>query len=453
MTTPPTKKSFYLGSWKAKMPIAFGALLIAQTLPLNHARAQVTEARPSEICTSPKFGGSSRNPTAEYSKCAGAPSAALAEGLSQTELFWVPTTLKQDQATKLCSPSGPLSATLPRGIKIFTLINIDPTRQLTARGTGNADVLVGSAGSSDNLIGSGGLDTYVVGGLQATLTVRAPDVAFPSSTVQEQDDLTLGGSTEYIHINPGIGGQNEPGSIQTPLSTTPSITPRGGSAVPIAKRPAASGSCQAFQPRWGEFKLAFNTQIASLASAAAERSRTLLAQPLQPHLRPSNPEDFQTNNSSNQGNPGAPTLRGFSITTPQADQIFVPAQNLLFEGKPINEAFPPGTPIPVLVVAGGVRFGPAKVLSQENLNSIQRRSQGLLNVRSQGIPLVYFRQNGLLVISQSNAPLGSSGNPGVVVAQLLDKNNKPLNLPLTNDGIYLSRFLTFTALPEKPSRP
>jgi hypothetical protein len=464
MNSSTPQSSFQPASLKGGVPLAIGALLITQTLPLSPANAQVTEANSAEICTSPGFGGTHRSQLPGYKKCAGAPAAAIAAGLTQTEIFWIPAA-QRPNTRGICSSSGPLSANLPRGIRIFTLINIVPSRQLTVNGTADGDVLIGSAESSDKLAGGGGQDTYVVGGLKASLTVQASDKVFPSSPVLEQDDLTFGGSTEYIHINPG-GGQNNPGEIQTPLSSTPTITPRGGSAVPVATRAAAAAVCQASLATWEEYKLALHTTIASLPSRlwsdGTGVTPSLLAQPIQPVLDQRNPlngsrgngcntqncninpDDSRADVGNKQGVPGAPTLRGFNIESPDADQIFVPSRNLVFQGEPINVAFPPGKEIPILVVQEGVRFGPARLLKQSQISQLQRQSRGLLSVKNKDIPLVYFRANGLLVISQSNAPLGTAENPGVVVARLLDSTNRPLDLPVSNDGIYPSRFLTFT---------
>lgn len=469
MNSSTPQSSLQPASLKGGVPLAIGALLIAQTLPLSPANAQATEANSAEICTSPSFGGKPSDLLPDRNKCADAPAAAVAAGLTQTEIFWVPTAqLQNTNPPKTCSSPTLLTAKVPRGIKTFIMVNILPTsRQLQVTGTGNADVLIGSAGSSDKLKGGGGLDTYVVGGLQASLTVQAPDRVFPSSPVLEQDDLTFGGSTEFIHIKPG-DGQSNPGEIQTPLSSTPTITPRGGSAVPASRRPSAT-SCQASLSPWKNFNLAYNTSLARLPTLfPGERSdipASLLAQPLQPVLDTRNPvngswgnrcntpncsinpDDFRADVRDSQGFPGAPTLRGFNIESPDADQIFVPSRNLVFQGKPINVAFPPGKKIPVLVVQDGVRFGPARLLKQSQISQLQRQSRGLLTVKNKDIPLVYFRANGLLVISQSNAPLGTSKNPGVVVARLLDNTNRPLDLPVRNDGIYVSRFLTFSASP------
>jgi hypothetical protein len=471
MNSSTPQSSLQPASLKGGVPLAIGALLIAQTLPLSPANAQVTEANSAEICTSPTFGRVVQRPSppvppnAESDKCTDAPAAAIAAGLTQTEIFWVPTAAQRQSTSGPCSSPRLLKANVPKGIKTFIMVNILPTsRQLQVTGTGNADVLIGSAGSSDKLIGNGGLDTYVVGGLQASLTVQAPDRVFPSSPASEQDDLTFGGSTEFIHIKPG-DGQSNPGEIQTPLSSTPTITPRGGSAVPASRRPSAT-SCQASLSPWKNFNLAYNTSLARLPTLFPDERTdipaSLLAQPLQPVLDTRNPvngswenrcntqncninpDDSRADVGNKQGVPGAPTLRGFNIESPDADQIFVPSRNLVFQGEPINVAFPPGKEIPILVVQEGVRFGPARLLKQSQISQLQRQSRGLLSVKNKDIPLVYFRANGLLVISQSNAPLGTAENPGVVVARLLDSTNRPLDLPVSNDGIYPSRFLTFT---------
>jgi hypothetical protein len=135
---------------------------------------------------------------------------------------------------------------------------------------------------------------------------------------------------------------------------------------------------------------------------------------------------------------------GFGLTAGNRDLIILPPADFRFEGQPILEAFPPGKPIPVLVVDRG-RFLPPQVVSPEIQKQLQSQSRGLATVSSSVAPLVYFRQSGLLVFSQNSQPLGSSGNPGVVIAVLLDRQGRPLVLPASGEPtLYPARFLSFT---------
>jgi hypothetical protein len=91
-----------------------------------------------------------------------------------------------------------------------------------------------------------------------------------------------------------------------------------------------------------------------------------------------------------------------------------------------------------------VSFRPGGVISPRRLNALLANARGLENVRSAEAPLVYFRQNGLLVFSQNSQPLGSRENPGRVLAQLLDAQGRPLPLsPSPGQRYYNATFLQF----------
>ncbi len=68
----------------------------------------------------------------------------------------------------------------------FVLFNSNPSVILSATGTTNSEVLVGSPNASDDLQGSGGKNTYVVGGQSSYLLGRG-DRAFIYSTSGEMD--------------------------------------------------------------------------------------------------------------------------------------------------------------------------------------------------------------------------------------------------------------------------
>jgi hypothetical protein len=103
----------------------------------------------------------------------------------------------------------------------------------------------------------------------------------------------------------------------------------------------------------------------------------------------------------------------------------------------------PGQAIKVLVV-NDVNFKPGGVISPGRLKALLANARGLENVRSDEAPLVYFRQNGLLVFSQNAQPLGSRQNPGRVLAQLLDAQGRPLPLsPSQGQRFYDAKFLQF----------
>jgi hypothetical protein len=410
------------------------------------APSQAQTAAPSDICYSPGFGfDGSFTKTADFKFCAGAPDTRT----TQNELFWVPTKLG-----KTCLPTGNRSASITnRAIRIINLYNLDSRRRLTVTGTGQGDVLVGSPVTSDTLIGGGGRDTYVVGGIEATLVVVSPDKLFPVSTVAELDKIKLGASTEYIYINPGTAGQSNPGSLTTPIpGARPgaflSFTPKGASAV--ASLVPSDGDCRAFLPGPSLIASLPWPQQTFLPGAAASASDgvapLLVSQATAPN--PTGDESGGNTNlrqpqDSGDGFPGSPTLIGFSLKPARADRLFLPAKGFTFLGKPINDYLRGSKSIKVVVV-DRMTFAPAEVVSRERLNRLLTESQGLSRLRSNQAPLFYFRQNGLLVFSQNGEPLGSRANPGRIIAQLLDPQGQPLRLPIAPDQrFYEAKFLEF----------
>lgn len=100
---------------------------------------------------------------------------------------------------------------------------------------------------------------------------------------------------------------------------------------------------------------------------------------------------------------------------------------------------------PILVVRG-VTFSHASTTSKLcriELDCIVDASMGLTNVPTNITPLIYFQNQGLLVSSRMNAkPLGSSENPGKVVARLMNGNGSALRLPVSpKNPIYNATFI------------
>jgi len=123
-------------------------------------------------------------------------------------------------------------------------------------------------------------------------------------------------------------------------------------------------------------------------------------------------------------------------------RILLPANDFLFLGRSLQGR----KEIPMLLV-DGVRFSTTQIVDgQKQYEELKRGAKGLGMVASKDAPLVYFRQNGLLVFSQNGEPLGSAANPGLVIARLLDRNGKPLQIKAAgNSRLFQARFLIFTA--------
>jgi hypothetical protein len=326
-------------------------------------------------------------------------------------IFWVPR----------CTP-GNLSARVPAPGLTFVLLNTDRTRMLSAFGhaTG-ADILVGSPSTSDVLAGQGGSNTYVMGGLNGFL-LGINDRAFIVSTSSESDwaDLTTR-AAEYVYIN--ATGQGGPSSIPTAASPGVNVNVRGSnelSSFPFARCESVGLKLLA-APRDGEP----GRQPSPVAGATADCRDCPL--PGKPERR----TPF----------PGAPTLRGFVIGPASEHRILLPANDFLFLGRSLQGR----KEIPMLLV-DEVRFSPTQgVVGREQYEGLRRRAKGLGKLASKEAPLVYFRQNGLLVFSQNGEPLGSTANPGLVIARLLDRNGRPLQIQASgNPRLFQARFLSFT---------
>lgn len=352
-------------------------------------------------------------------------------------VFWVPASCP--------ASSSPLSGSailrsLPAQSTTI-LYNRATRRPLQLIGTPASDILVGSPSSSDLISGGGGNNTYVVGGGTSVLlsdrtfnAASSPGVVL--SPTPETDYLTLeAAAVDYIHISPG--GQWTPGTITTP---TGDIGVRGSSSLPVSKRGSA---CVPIS--WAPTpQPARSSPLALLAGItppaptdAPEGLFTTITQRLQ-----SSPVNASPGRES-RVIVGAPVLRGFQIAPDSKNRIFLPAADFTFNNRPILELFPEGQTIPVLVI-NDIRLSRARVVKAEELKRLQEQAIGFESVRSNGSPLVYFSQSGLLVFSQNGEPLGSRRNPGRVIAQLLTERGQPLAIPGSATQPFPAKFLIFT---------
>jgi hypothetical protein len=440
-------------------PVTTLAVLLSLPLAATTSQAQQTAATSTEVCLSPSF-GTSLAPTAPmWGQCIGVPVIRP----RQTQMFWAPTPQRRPVRSSVCSNTTNLIVTIPSNIRVFTLFNINTSRTLTVNGTNADEILIGSPGSNDVLQGSGGMNTYIIGGLNASLRVSAPDRVQGLSRSPESDFISFGDNTEYVYINPGSNGQGNPGTITTPSGAT--IPVRGADALDTNNLKPATNSCLSFSP-WPEPLGAPRFPLLALAHAPAHPrgpwpavqplglisqgilpADALAASPCASQFCQENPASLSLPRF-----PGAPTLVGFGLTAGNRDLIILPPAEFRFQGQPILEAFPPGKPIPVLLVDRG-RFLPPRVVNPETQKQLQSQSKGLATVSSSVAPLVYFRQNGLLVFSQNSEPLGSRSNPGVVIAVLLDRQGRPLVLPGSGEPpLYPSRFLSFAPPQRTPDQ-
>jgi hypothetical protein len=322
-------------------------------------------------------------------------------------LFWAP-----------CG-SGPLSLNLhptdQSGITIAVLnTGSDPLRRLTVNGTNKHDILVGGPGTSETLRGSNGANTYVVGGSNS-YALATGDRIFAVATSSETDSVRLTSALpDFIHIN--TAAQANPGSILTAASPSTAVPVRGSGELsasglppcPMALRlPSTLSGAERAQLAQG------NTAVPCLPCLNGVRAE---ARPF----------------------PGVTDIIGLDLDKRRGDRLILPAEGYLFQGKSLAGE----KRIPILVV-DRMPVGPGRVVSEEEFQRLRLQAKGLRDLRSDSVPLLYFRQSGLLLFSQNGDPLGSSSNPGRVIARLLDGNGRPLKLPPSADRIYQAGFLSF----------
>ena len=454
MTPPQSAPYRHFAMSRLSPPwLSSSALLLALPLLPSGAMAQIqVEATQAEVCPSPSF-GTIPPANAFANRC-----VKVTNNIPTSKaMFWVPA-IRRRPPGNCSTPTGDLTAAIPSGIASFTILNLDSARRLIVNGSNADDILVGSPGTNDVLQGGGGRNTYITGGLSTTLVVTPPDQVktLTISSRIETDLLTLGDNSEFIYINPGAGQAN-PGTIIVPSGAT--VTVRGSGAVPTSLRPTTtspSPECLSSAPNFA-LPPANRFPLLALADPAASGPGLGSFSPAisgdSGRIAAGDPQGYAPCSSlfcrqpasvpAVRQFPGAPTLLGFGLTAGNSDRIFVPAADLKFQGQLISEAFPPGKSIPMLVVNAG-RFLAPEVANPETVKRMRKGSRGLSRVTSTTAPLVYFRQNGLLVFSRNGEPLGSESNPGLVISVLLDRQGKPIALPSSGEpSLYHARFLSF----------
>lgn len=353
--------------------------------------------------------------------------------------YWVP----------LCG-SIPFPSTLPgssNNQKIIFLYNRQPSRrlQLTGRDVGR-DIMIGSPGTSDTFSGGAASNTYVVGNQPARLVVDpASSTPYVVSSTNETDRLNLVSSgIDFINIKPE--GQKRPGTITTAptrdrlsISQTNPPTNSTWNTCP----PAVVHMFPSASPR---------PLVAMGAQHASEPAKLMLAQ------------GGENSALMEEELPGVPLVVDFDLSTDQiilTEELVEDVASLQLPSPYVYANYPlthwPEDPasisqsierkqvVPIFVVRG-VTFSHASTTSKlcrKELDCIVDASMGLTNVPTNITPLIYFQNQGLLVSSRMNAkPLGSSENPGKVVARLMNGNGSALRLPVSpKNPIYNATFI------------
>jgi hypothetical protein len=380
--------------------VLIGSFLLAQpSLP-----AAVTAAEPEEICTA------KADPSLSSWSCTAPDSKTV---------FWVP-----------CE-GGAQDLVMTQGIRTVIVYSTRTNRRLTVLGTTSADVLIGGPGTNETLQGSSGPNTYIVGG-SSTTTVASNDELILTATSDERDTVQLTSSRpDYIHIN--APAQSKPGSLITATSPTEPVPLRGSSDLGQLRNELCA------------------TTFLERPSLYAQQPVRLAMGGAQPFRGCANPAVIDSRQAADgiferdQRFPGVVVLQGFDPSSPGPDRIVLPADDYLFRNASLQDL----SKIPVLIV-DDVRIGSGRIVSAKELPSLRRAASGLTRVSSDRAPLIYFRQHGLLVFSQNAEPLGSAGNPGRVIARLLDGGGNPLELrKQPGEDFVLARFVMFTSSYQK----
>lgn len=311
-------------------------------------------------------------------------------------IFWAPASC------------GPLSRATTRNLgsprSFISVFNRTTSRTLTVLGTSGNDVMVGSPGTPDVFRGNGGYNSYVVGG--GTSTLRA-DLAFVDpleapQVVPDVVEITAGTGVHYINIR--RNGQSTPGTIKIPVSGRGGIVPDN---LPGVRGASNLGS----------------VYKSSCPAPAASMSRSMPYSLVADGslLRPEAPVPGQPGRTV--GFPGVPILKGFRPDS--ADRIVLDSDEFPILRWGNKEWLDGQGAIPVRIV--------------EELRGTEAKA-----------PLIYSPREGLLVFAFNQEPLGSKANPGLLIAQLLDGQGRPLRLrPTPGKPFPLSRSVIFA--PPQPS--
>lgn len=334
---------------------------------------------------------------------------------TQNQIFWVPSLQPGCPA-----PSGPAVVATPNGN--LTLYTPTP-RLLEGHGKPGANILIGSPGSSDILYGVGGKDTYVVGG-NANYIIGVGDMVFSVPTSAEGDVLTLGTDIDFVHIDSSL--QLTPRSIS--LAAGGSQMVRSGGEVAGTYPKLGCVSFRASPYRW---QASVMPSLASLpVPAHSDVPPQLLAQP--PFTRA--PANYPARiglvpTTDGAVFSGAPTIVGLDVRSGAPDRLLLP--DTLYSYN--QESLQGRTAIP-LATLDLPDLKTLPLAKPDQFRQLLRRSKGLRLPETDPTPLVYLRQQGLLVFFANSKPLGSAGNPGRVIARLLDDSGKPLDIPGASPG-------------------
>jgi len=310
--------------------------------------------------------------------------------------------------------SGDWTLAMPSATRNVTVAS-KPGRRLTVDGTTGDDILIGSPESDETLRGSGGLNTYVVGGSSAYTRAVGDKIIVTTTSAERDSARFVSALPDYIHIN--ATAQANPGWLITAKSPTVAVKLRGSSELK-AICPSSFFSWLR-TPGSADLRLAMGSSDLPCSPCGLPGNRKAADQDLFP---------------------GVTTIEGFDLHPRRGDRIVLPAEDYLF----MNQSLAGFKEVAVLIV-NKARFGSGQLVDAAELKRLQANAPGLTRVSSAEAPLVYFSQNGLLVFSQNDKPLGSEGNPGRVIARLLDGNGKPVALPrLPGQRLAMARFVIFT---------
>jgi hypothetical protein len=372
----------------------------------------------------------------------------------------------------------------------FSLVNEKPGRTLQALGRNDKDVMVGSPGDADILDGSsGGGDTFVVGNGNTGLIQNSgagDNVLQVVSTSNEADAviLTTGASpiSEYIYIS--TARERTPGTVS--LSSSPgyamSVALWGADQIRIIANSIAVNPAHCISNQLASrYPLAQGTLIAMAGSPMAGgllpqitwQATRLMSQA---NLFSSEMRTAPTGREINRLKPcrtfdacvgsaippfqGVPIIKGVQINGPSSDQLILQADDypgaLPAGQRPkLEQQLKRNLKIPIRVVrdvkvaASATAPTPGMAIQRPGLTEGLAQDQA----PTRQFPFFYFPSNGLLVYSRNEKPLGSSGNPGRIVAQLLDSTGRPVNLPTEAAyPVHVASFLAFDPITPDPNR-
>jgi hypothetical protein len=377
------------------------------------------------------------------------------------------------------------SSSIPPIPNQYTLVNQSINRSLQMTGTPYKDAIVGAPDRTDALSGQGGGDTYVVGnqsrGLTGPLGIGDTFSIEPVPPTGEADRVFLNsGATllpDYIYLNtpleqagglvaiaplPQVGGTWSASPYPGTITVAGSNSLLGPPIFPIPYR-TSNLEC-----RSGSFVSALSQparifELARLANHGQTRSIFPLAMVARPllldlsagllrlsawlsQLTPIQTRSIQTTPSNRLAQtpiPGVPQISGFVATGERYDLLILPEKsytNPLLNSNSEN----------LISVVSGFNILQTKQALPPSAQTRRQTlpPQGNNRLNTSQYALFYFRESGLLVFSYNKEPLGSNKNHGKIIAQLQDRDGRPLVLPtktLGTDTVAQAPFLAFQA--------